>query len=234
MFRSILAALFFFISVAAVAGDELRTVSVSGVGAATVTPDKAIVTMSIVEHRKNLAAAQAAVAKVTAKVLTLTDRLQIKREHVDTTGASVRPEYRWIQERNEQELRGYIAERRIQVDVRDLEVLGKLIEGAVATGVNQVSPPQMDSSKRRDAYREALAKAADDAVANAERLASTLGAKLGPVLQVSAGAPSPQPLIARNRYAMQAMAEGDATESYNAADLSFNTNISVVFALQDD
>jgi uncharacterized protein YggE len=189
--------------------------------------------MSIVERRKNLAGAQAAVAKVTAKVLALTDRLEIDRQRVDTTGASVRPDYRWVPERNEQELKGYIAERRILVDLRDLEKLGKLVEGCVAAGVNQVSPPQMQSSKRRATYRLALAKAAQDARANAEQLADALGAELGEVLEVNAGAAAPQPVAIRSRMLANAMADGGATETYNAANLSFTTTISVVFALRE-
>ena len=56
----------------------------------------------------------------------------------------------------EQELRGYIAERQLTIEIDDLDKLGALVEGAVAAGVNQVSPPQLDSSKRKETYRQAL------------------------------------------------------------------------------
>jgi len=180
-----------------------------------------------------LAAAQKTAANVTNRVLKMTDRMDIDRDQVDTTGASVRPDYRWNREKEEQELRGYIAERQISVEIKDLEKLGAVIEGAVGTGVNQVSPPQLDSSKRKATYRKALRAAAEDAKLNASQLADSLGAKLGNVISVNSGSNAPRPPVpyAANMRAMAA--ESDAAESYNAADLSFNATVTVVFELTE-
>jgi len=218
------------LSSAVFAQGELRTITVVGTGSASVAPDRASVQMSIVARSATVAAAQDEAATVTAKVLEMTSKLGIDRERIDTTGSSVRPDYRWNRETEEQELRGYIVQRQMQVDVRDLERLGALIEGAVEAGVNQVSPPMLDSSKRRDAYREALDAAAKDAQANAAQLARSLGAELGDVLQITTvSEPSaPQPMM---RMAMADVAESSAPETYNAADLNFEASITAVFAL---
>jgi uncharacterized protein YggE len=217
----------------AMADDEPRTVAVNGTGSAQVAPDSAIVSMSIVSREPSLAAAQKGAADVTAKVLALTDRLKIKRADVDTTGATVRADYRWNRDTEAQELRGYIAERQITVDLKDLDTLGELVEGAVGTGVNQVTPPQLKSSKSRETYREALAKAAADARANAETLASALGAKLGDAVSISAGGGPRPPVPVMARAAMADMAES-APQTYNAGDLSFQADVNVVFELLTD
>lgn len=209
---------------------ELRTITVNGIGSATVAPDRASVQMSIVARSATVAAAQEAAAVVTAKVLELASKLDIDRDRVDTTGSSVRPDYRWNREREEQELRGYVAERRMRVDVRDLTKLGALVEGAVEAGVNQVSPPQLDSGKRRDAYREALDAAAKDAQANAAKLADSLGSKLGDVLQITT-ASQPAPPMPMMRTAMADTMESSAPETYNAANLNFDATITAVFEL---
>lgn len=217
----------------AVADDSQRTVSVSGVGSSEIAPDRATVNMSIMVRKKTLENAQAGAAKVTADVLKMADRLDIDREHINTTGASVQPDYRWNREREEQELRGYIAQRQIVIDVRDLDILGQVVEGAVAAGVNQVSPPQLDSGKRREAYRAALARAAEDARASAAQLAKSLGARLGPVIEINTGnvtqrPPSPVAMM------RSASAESDASATYNAADLNYNATVNVTFALEVD
>lgn len=211
---------------------EPRTITVTGTGSATAVPDRASVHMSIVARSATVIEAQAAAADVTAKVLAMTDDLDIDRDAVDTTGASVRPDYRWNREREEQELRGYIAERQIRVDLKDLEKLGELVEGAVKVGVNQVSPPQLDSSKRRDAYRDALDAAARDARANARQLASSLGATLGAVLQISSTSRPPPPIQYARALAADAM-EAQAPQTYNAASLEFDATITAVFELED-
>lgn len=218
------------LSATVLAEDELRTITVHGTGSSSAAPDRASVQMSIVARSATVTAAQEEAATVTANVLAMTSKLGIDSERIDTTGSSVRPDYRWNRETEEQELRGYIAQRQIRIDVRDLEKLGTLIEGAVEAGVNQVSPPMLDSSKRREAYREALDAAAKDAQANAAQLARSLGAELGDVQQITTvSEPSaPRPMM---RMAMADGAESSAPETYNAADLNFDASITAVFEL---
>lgn len=232
MIRRLFLLMLLLASVCTMADDRANTVSVTGTGLVSALPDRATVQMSIVSRAKELDVAQAAAAKVTTAILSLTDRLDIERNKVDTTGATVRPDYRWNRETEEQELRGYIAERQMHVKVDDLERLGKLVEGAVAAGVNQVSPPQLDSSRREALHREALAMAAGDARANAEVLAKALGAKLGEPISIVDGSATPGPPVPQMRMATAAM-ESDSAATYNAGDLTFAATVTVVFKLMN-
>ena len=232
MLRNLILPALLLVSVCSMADELPRTVSVSGTATATAEPDSASVRMGIVARDLQLDEAQGAAAKVTNAVLKLTDSLDIARRKVDTTGANVRPDYRWNPEKQEQELRGYVAERTMIVTVDDLEMLGKLIEGAVAVGVNQVSPPQLQSSKKDEAQREALRLAALDARANATVLADALGVELGNAITISSIANAPIPFQPQMRMAA-ASAESDAASSYNPAELTFATTVTVVFELTD-
>ena len=233
MFR--LLCLFFLFSMGTnvMADQATRSITVTGTGFAEIAPDRATLHMSIVAREPTLDAAQKGAADVAKKVLKMTDRMDIARDRVDTTGASVRPDYRWNREREEQELRGYIAERQIAVKIDDLEKLGAVVEGAVSAGVNQVSPPQLDSSKRKETYRRALRAAAEDAKANAIELAATLDARLGQAISINSGANAPRPPVPHAAGVRMMTAESDAAETYNAADLSFNAIVTVVFELTD-
>ena len=222
--------------VVSAAGDSARTISVSGTGSVELAPDKATLVLSIVAREADVETAQSKAAEVTARVLALADDLNIERNFVDTTSASVRPDYRWNRDSEEQELRGYIAERQMRIEVRDLEQLGVVIERAVKAGVNQVMPPQLDSSNRRDAYRDALDKAALDAKETATRLAASLDLKLGSAIRVDAGSNirPPVPMFGGRQVAMAMSDEAAAPETYNAADMKVSATISVVFELVDD
>lgn len=233
MLRSLWVILLLSIGAGAMADEQTRTITVNGTGFAEVEPDRATLQMSIVAREPTLAAAQKAAADVTNRVLKMTDRMDISRDKVDTTGASVRPDYRWNREKEEQELRGYISERQISVEIEDLEKLGDVVEGAVGAGVNQVSPPQLNSSKRKQTYRQALRVAAEDAKANAEQLANALGADLGQVISIHSGSSEPRPPVPLPRGVRAMAAESDAVESYNAADLTFNASVTVVFELAE-
>jgi uncharacterized protein YggE len=234
MLRLFVTSLLLVISCQVSAGDgEMpRTISVNGKGFATVKPDMARLSLSVVERDQSLAVAQRSVADVTARVLALLDELGVERKYIDSTGATVRPNYRWNRDTEQQELIGYIAERRIDIEVRDLNQLGKVVESAVNTGVNRVSPPVLDSTERRKVYREALARAADDARDNAGVLADSFGVTLGPVIRIDAGGP-PSPPRPMMRVQQDVMATAElAPETYNAGDIRFDTAINAVFSLQ--
>lgn len=207
-----------------------REVNVTGVASLTATPDQAVVTMGIQARNPSLAAARERVGKVAGAFLDLTRKLGIDKKHVQTTGLTMRPEYRWNRDGQKQEFTGYFVQRSLTVQLKDLDLLGKLIEGAVDAGVNEVSPPQLDSSRRRELHRETLAKAAEDARANAEVLAQTLGAKLGPVRSISAadmGGP-PRPMQARVMMAESA----DVAATYQAGDIKFEARVNATFDLE--
>ena len=233
MLRLIWVAVLLGMSVCALAEEPARSITVNGTGVASVEPDRATIRMSIIARDPSLASAQQVAGEFTNRVLKMADRLDIDRDKIDTTGASVRPDYRWNRKTEEQELIGYVAERQIVVEIDDLEKLGAVVEGAVNAGVNQVSPPQLDSSKRKETYRQALRAAADDAKANARQLADTLGARLGKVVSINSGASTPRPPVPHVAR-MQAMAvDSNAMQTYNAAELQFNATVTVVFELTD-
>jgi uncharacterized protein YggE len=223
-----LAALFLIlVSTVASADDVTRTISVAGFGSVETPPDRATLSLSIDARESTVAAAQAKAAEVTARVLELADEMDIPENRVDTMAATVRPDYRWNRDTNEQELIGYVAQRQMRLEIHDLDKVGQVIERAVAVGVNQVSPPRLTSSKSRDAYRDALEKAVADARQNAERLADSLGLSLGDAIQVNAGSAT-RPPIPMNRAAALAINDAEA-QTYSPGDLTVIANISVVF-----
>ena len=119
--------------------------------------------------------------------------------------------------------------RQMQIDLRDLDKLGELMERASDAGVNQMSGVQMASSKEKEFYREALAEAAEDARRNAEVLAKTLDAKLGKVRSIATTHVSAQPPI--RPMARAAMAESAGADTYQAGEIRFNANVTVEFEL---
>ncbi len=235
MLRSGLIIFLLAVSCQAFADDDgTRTIAVNGEGFATIAPDMARLSLTVVERDPSLSVAQRAAAAVTARVLTLLDELGVGQQDIDTTGATVQPNYRWNRETSEQELIGYIAERRIDIEIHDLEVLGKIVEGSVKAGVNRVSPPMLDSTERRKVYREALANAATDARDNAGVLADNLGVKLGAVIRIDAvrNRPRPAPMMRVQQEGIAMATAESAPATYNAGEIRFDAVISAVFALQ--
>lgn len=230
--RSIInfAVLFLLVAQAAVAAD--RTINVSGQGEVRAEPDRATVTLGVEARKPTLEEARAEVDKGVTAVLKLTRDLKIDPKYVRTTRVQVHPEYDWNNQGQERRLLGYYVARQVEVELRDLDQLGTLIERAFAAGVNQVGNPQLDSSRRRELEREALAKAVTDARLNAEALAKAAGAKVGVPRTISAASSTvPPPMPVRAKMMSAAAEASDASQSYQRGEMTFNAIVQVEYDL---
>jgi uncharacterized protein YggE len=219
----------------AVADAPDRTVAVSGRGEVQVEPDRALVVVGVEARNPTLQNAQQEVNRIVDRFLTLCDELKIPRQQVQSSSANVQAEYDWNNDTHERRLLGYYVSRQLEVDLHDLDRLGVLMEKAVGLGVNQVSPPQLDTTRAEALRREALSKAADDARLNAEALAKTLGARVGKVRRIAssdvATQPPPQPL--ERGVAMMAKA-GGGPETYETGQIRINAQVTAEFDLLVD
>jgi hypothetical protein len=217
-------------SMAALADQAPRTISVSGTGTVDAAPDIARLRLAVQRRDLNMQAARDATVKVSRDFIALCKRLGIKESKVRTAGLTIQPEYRWDQKQGLQVFTGYFVQRQLEVELNDLDKLGELIEGAVNAGVNEVSPPELDNSQRRELARQALAAAATDARSNAQRIADTLGVKLGALRTIDAHSnqpPPPRPMM--RMAAMSAEADGGAAASYTPGEISVDAQVSATF-----
>jgi uncharacterized protein len=208
-----------------------RTIGVSGQGEVRAEPDRATVTLGVESRKPKLEDARAAVAKTVDAVLKLTRELKIDPKQVRSTRINVQPEYNWgANNANERTLIGYLVSRQVEVELHDLEKLGQLLERATDLGVNQMGDPRLDSSKRQDLVREALAKAVVDARQNAEVIAKAAGARLGNARTINANTEFSQPPVPMVRaMAMEAKAAGGAP--YQSGEMTFNATVNVQYDL---
>lgn len=205
-----------------------RTVNVSGQGEVRSEPDRALVTLGIEARRPKMEEARAEVGRTVDAVLKLTRDLKIDPRYVHATRITIQPEYNWNAQDRERVLLGYFVARQVQVELRNLDQLGVLLERAVDLGVNQIGDPQLDSSRKRELEREALTKAVEDARQNAAVLATAAGLKLGSARTVSAQSVSPpQPMY---RMAMAAAQEA-APAPYQSGEMTFSATVQVEFDL---
>src|SRR5262245_1410450 len=111
-----------------------RTVNVSGQGEVRSEPDRALVTLGVEARRPKTEEARAEVARTVDAVLKLTRDLKIDPRYVHATRITLQPEYNWNAQDRERVLLGYFVARQVQVELRNLDQLGSLLERAVDIG----------------------------------------------------------------------------------------------------
>jgi uncharacterized protein YggE len=213
---------------------DTRLVSVQGSGEVRAQPDRATVTLGITARKPTVEAARQEANRVTEALIGVARGLQVANEQIRSTRVNVSPEYVWNEPKRQRDFRGYVVQRQLIVDLRDIEKLGPLLEKGMTAGANLVQEPVLDSSKRKELERQALALAVDDARQNAEVLARSVGMKVGGARSVSGNGafvpPQPMPMVAMARGAM-AEAAVEAPQTYQTGELVFTASASVTYDL---
>ena len=206
---------------------EQRWISVVASGEASVAPDLAIVSFAVTGSGKQLAPTRDDVNKRSSSVLAKLRELGVADGDLNAPDVGIQPEYDY---RKGQRLTGYRVVRSMTAKVRELDQLGKILDGLVSAGANEVQGAQMSASDPSAAEHEALRSAITGARAKAEALADAGAVTLGGLARVEeeAGGPVPMP-----RMRMMASAEmaSDAPTEVAAGDLTVTRQVRAWFAI---
>ncbi len=184
----------------------VRTIEVDGSGETRTSPDSADLDVAIETQAKTAEEAANRNAALAAKVI---DALKSKlgdKGKITTGGYSLNPEY---DQRASEKPRiiGYNAQNTVTVNTGALDLVGPLIDSAIAAGANRVNSLNFSVKDDTKARTEAIASATRDARAQAQALASALGVKLGRVLRATTASQArPIPIRMERAMAMSANA----------------------------
>jgi uncharacterized protein len=178
----------------------------SAQGEARVTPDRARILIGVQTRAATAAQAGAANARKQRAVIDTLRALGIAPEQLSTAHYNVFPEQVYNPERGDKTPRitGYNVVNAVRVEVRKVDMVGSVVDAALAKGANGIQSLEFYSSNVDDARHSALASAVARARGDAEAMAKAAGGALGELLEIStAPVPEPRPFAT----AMQARAE---------------------------
>jgi uncharacterized protein len=161
------------------------TIEVSGTGEAKVTPDRALIFVAVQSKARTAALAGQENARRAAAIIDAIRAAGIAREQLSTSDFNVSPSYRYFPDGRKPELTGYDASNSVRVDVRSLDLVGKVIDAALAAGATNISGMSFYASQMDATRREALANATTDARLSAEAMAKAAGGTLGTLLSLT-------------------------------------------------
>jgi uncharacterized protein YggE len=192
------------------------SIATSAVGETTIVPDRAMISVAVESQGQTAAAAGAENARLQTKVIDAVKATGIAAAQIRTVGYNVFPEYAQATGKGPR-VTGYRAHNTVQVEVRNLETIGKVIDAVLAAGATNLGGLSLFASNPDAARREALQKAVAKARADAEAAATAAGGSLGALLELSTeqtGMPQPiyRQLAADARMAMAAPTPVEAGE----------------------
>ena len=172
---------------------EHEGILVTGEGVVRVTPDIAKIQIKDSDVQRLTQLAKENVNRTINEVLRQAKKMGVAVRDITANSIRVSPQYEY--KNKTKEFIGMRVERTINITLRDLSQLAELSDAAIEAGIDQLSPPQLDYSKRSKAALDALGMAIANARRKAKVLAQQENIALGNVVSIRelAGRNYPQP-----------------------------------------
>ena len=205
-----------------------RTITVTGTGKVTLTPDIAYISIGV--HTQN-ASAKDAVAENNSQaqaVITAIKGSGVAEKDIQTTNFSIYPQQQYD---NEGKPTGiiYMVDNTVYVTVRDLSKLGSLLDSSVSSGANNISSIQFDVADKTEALSQARQAAVNDARKQADELTKATNVGLDAVQSISYYDTSAPITV---EYAKADMAVGGASVPVQAGSMQISTTVTIVYGLK--
>jgi uncharacterized protein YggE len=207
---------------------NLKTISLTGSGSASAQADQAIVSLGVEINQMSASDAISQNAELMSAVIDAIEALSVSEDDIVTTSYSVYPQYDWTE--NGRIFKGYTVTNLVQVTVKDLDIVGDVIDAAADAGANQVNGISfgLSDAKREELKTKAYVAALTDAQDKADVIAETLELTLSGVQSVTEYSYTP---VRSYDYAEAAM---DGAVSYAptpimSGELSVSVSVQIVF-----
>jgi uncharacterized protein YggE len=162
-----------------------HTISVSGVGRVTTTPDVADVRVGVQITRAKVRDAQAAAATAMQAVIAALKKAGIADKDIQTTSLSLQPVYDYSSNGNTPRLTGYQIVNAVQATVRKLDTIADVVDGALTAGATTLDGITFRVDNPAAAEAQARDAAMKDARAKADALAKAAGVSINGVSSIS-------------------------------------------------
>jgi len=188
---------------------RVPSITVNGEAMISAEPDQAQIDIGVITQARSAPEASKENAERLSRVLTEVKKLLGKSDEVKTSGYSLTPNYRYPQG-GKPEIVGYTASNTVRIKTNTLDLVGRLIDGAMQAGANNVNRLVFTLKDEQGAQLEALRQASAKAKSKAEAVAASLGLKIMRIAAINEGERTIQPIY---RQVMAARGEALAAQA---------------------
>jgi uncharacterized protein YggE len=239
----VLSGLFLVLPVNGWAGDDEQDqprLTVSAEGKLNVPPDKAVLSFAVETVGEKLAKVQEENQERMARVLKECQQLEIASKFIQTTSLNVIPEYPPPPRRSSGEsleqtiprIIGYRVVHQVNVEVRNLDIVGKVVDRVLKVGANRFSGISWGLQDEQPNKLQVLQLAASKAQTKADTLAQSLKLKLVRIMEVMEGGVSIIAPRGQQRMMATAMAmESGGDVSVSAGEITVRGTVTLVYEI---
>lgn len=154
----------------------LYTMTLQGEGSVAVVPDIAILNIGVETINQNLGVAQEENAIISRRILNVFEEMGIREEDIQTGMYNINKQYEYVD--GKQIDKGYRVTNLFQVKVRNIEMVGEVIDAAVEQGANLIQGITFDVDNENYYYQIALNLSLKSALNKAKAIGRSMGYKI--------------------------------------------------------
>ncbi len=224
--------LFAFLAMAVANAQEMQPIpqiNVSGEGKIKVTPDQALISVSVETKGTDATDVKKQNDITIEKVIQAIRKSNIPKQDVQTKRISLNPQFDYAKKKYH-----YNATQTIEIFLKDLSLYDKLMEDMVDAGINRITGVEFKSSKIEQHKSEARKQAIMEAKKKAEDYVSVLNQKVGKALNISDNTQIyyPGPVMYEMK-ADRAMADSaEPRETLAIGEIQITANVTASFRLE--
>ncbi len=222
----------------ALAGPALAgEISLSGTGVVRAAPDMATISTGVVTQAQNAREALDANTAAMEQLISVLREAGLESRDIQTSDFNVSPQYVYSERRDENgyslppQISGYQVSNTVTIAVRDLEVLGAVLDQAVSVGANTINGISFSVADPEKLLEEARRRAFADARTKATTYADAAGVTLGDIESITEQPDymPPQPMM-RAAYADMEAAQSVPVE---AGEATYSVTATVTWSIED-
>lgn len=167
---------------------EENVIRVSGNATVSLPADTATIQIGVITRKATIQEAQQTNQELMHAVMTAILETGVGESDVATSQFEVysASDYGYDPYGNETTMQSYEVSNMLSVTIRDLNLIGAVLDAAMSAGANTTYGISFSSTQENDAYQKALTRAVEDAAQKAEILAFAAGKKLGDLRMIDA------------------------------------------------
>jgi uncharacterized protein len=207
-----------------------RTITVTGTGKVTLTPDIAYISIGV--HTENASAKEAVSNNTTQAqaVIAAIKGFGVVDKDIQTTNFSINPQQQYDANGKVTGIQ-YVVDNTVYVTVRNLTKLGDLLDSTVNAGANNINSIQFDVADKTGALSQARLAAVADAKKQADELTKATGVTLD-VVQTISYYDTTAPVTVQYAKSDVMMAPAAAPVPIQAGSMQIYTTVTIVYGLK--
>jgi uncharacterized protein YggE len=218
-------------AISAESGSPARTLSVTGSGEISLTPDIAYIAIGVHNDEETASEAVQSNNAKTQSVINALKRAGVDEKDIRTSNFSIWPNTQYGPDGKQQGVT-YMVDNSVFVTVRDLQNLGELLDSVVQSGANSINSIQFDLEDKTEAIKQARAVAVEDAQTQANELADAAGVKLGEVQSIGFYDAAPVPYVSSLGKGGGGAAEAAVSVPIQPGQLSLTVQVSMTYEIR--